>query len=127
MITQIYKDIKRQQQKRIMKNKIKKGIKISTLAAIGLGLTSIGGMAIYKNSKNKNEEGDFNEEENDGIINTYKDECYCACKEDIINEDECKCRPEKDETLDVELKSKVDEFNSNRLSYINEHKNLKKE
>ncbi|GAA0714962.1 hypothetical protein GCM10008904_31300 [Paraclostridium ghonii] len=75
------------------KAKRNKTVKLTTLTALGIGAATIGATVAYKKAKAKQEEYDYDNYNLDSF---------------------------KDENNDYELQSKVEEFNSNRLSYDNE-------
>lgn len=104
----MYKSAKHKKDQISKSKKRHKAIKVTTLTAIGIGAT-VGATMVYRKSKaKKNEEYDnymynmenYNEEYNDEYNNEYGEN-------KTIQEDD-------------ELKEKVSEFNSTRLSYDNE-------
>jgi hypothetical protein len=94
LMTRIYKSAKEANKQIKRKQKKYKAIKFTTLTAIGIGAT-VGATMIYRKTKGKNSEN-------------YDDYMYnLESYSDYEREDD-------------ELKEKIDEFNSNRLSYENE-------
>ena len=91
----IYKNIKEDKKELERKTKRHKAAKITTLTALGIGAATIGATMVYKKTKEKQNEYDYDE--------------YVYNLENVEEENE-----------DYELKSKIEEFNSNRLSYDNE-------
>ncbi|GAA0863694.1 hypothetical protein [Paraclostridium tenue] len=94
LVTRMYKAVKEDKNQQKRKQKRCKAIKFTTLTALGIG-TTIGAAMIYKKSKSKQCE-------------VYDDYMY-----NLENYDN-----EVKETS--ELEEKINEFNSNRLSYENE-------
>lgn len=91
----IYKNIKEEKKELERKTKRHKAAKITTLTALGIGAATIGATMVYKKAKAKQDDYDYDD--------------YGYGLDNIEEENE-----------DYELKSKIEEFNSNRLSYDNE-------
>ncbi len=93
LATRMYKAVKEERKNKKIKEQRNKAIKVTTLTAVGIG-AAVGATMIYKKNKSKQ-----NEEYDEYMYNL----------ESYNNEDE-----------NYELQEKVEEFNSNRLSYDNE-------
>lgn len=91
---QIYKNIKEEKRELEKKNKRYKVKKITMFTALAIGTTAIGVTMLYKKIKLNKESCEYNQ---------------CNYRLGDIEENE-----------DLELKSKIEEFNNNRLSYDNE-------
>lgn len=94
MLAKRNKDIKEKKEFE-RKAKRNKAVKLTTLTALGIGAATIGATVAYKKAKSNQEDYGYNGH-NYNLGNF------------------------EDGNNDYELKSKVEEFNSNRLSYDNE-------
>lgn len=93
LATRMYKAVKEERRNKKIKEQRNRAIKLTTLTVVGIG-AAVGATMIYKKNKsNPNEEYDE----------------YMYNLESYNNEDE-----------NYELQEKIEEFNSNRLSYDNE-------
>lgn len=93
LTTRMYKAVKEERKNKKIKEQKRKAIKVTTLTAVGIG-AALGTTMIYKKNKLKQNE-DYDE--------------YMYNLQSYNNEDE-----------NYELQEKIEEFNSNRLSYENE-------
>lgn len=103
LVNQMYKATKYKKDKQNKSKKRNKAVKVTTLTAIGVGAT-VGATMVYRRAKaKKNEEYDNYMYDMENYNNQYNNEYNNKAQED-----------------NNELKEKVSEFNSTRLSYDNE-------
>ena len=104
LTTRMYKAVKEERKNKKIKEQKRKAMKVTTLTAVGIGAV-LGATMMYKKNKSKANEDNYE---------------YMYNLQSYNNEDENYELKQKNEYENCELQEKIEEFNSNRLSYENE-------